>query len=686
MNGTSFNLSAHTTRRLVLDRRKILILAYVAVAVLLALNVTLSALAAPGDLDTTFSGDGKVITDFFGNPDAASAVAIQSNGKIVAAGYSNVSTGNDDFGLARYNSDGTLDNNFDADGRIITDFFGNNDEANALAIQSDGKIVAAGYADHGTGSSEDFALARYNPNGSLDTTFSGNGKVVTDFLGSGDIAEAVAIQSNGKIVAGGYAQGPSRYYFALARYNPDGSLDTTFGGGTGKVTTDYGNDAYGAGLTIQSDGKIVVAGFAGVAGNTDFALARYNPNGSLDTTFSGDGKLTTDFFGNNDEANALAIQSDGKIVAAGSANNATSSNNFALARYLSDGSLDATFSGKVTTDFGGSDGASAVAIQPNGKIVAVGGTFSGAVTDFALARYNPNGSLDTTFSGDGKVITDFLGNDSYASAMTIQDNGKIVAAGYGGNDFALTRYDGDTPLPPTPTPLPPTQTPGGSTATPIPTTCPIQFTDVLPGSTFYDFVRCMACRGIINGYSSGCETGNPCFRPVNNVTRGQLSKIVSNAAGYLENYTTQTFEDVGIGSTFYQFIERLASRSITNGYTCGGVGEPCVPPTNRPYFRPNANVTRGQTSKIVAIAKGLPIPPTGQQTFQDVVEGSTFWSWVEALATTGAINGYACGNPEVCVPPQNRPYFRPGSIVTRGQASKIVANTFFPNCQAANRP
>jgi uncharacterized delta-60 repeat protein len=369
-------------------------------------------------------------------------------------------------------------------------------------------------------------------------------------------------------------------------------------------------------------------------------------------------------------------------------------------RYTSLGILDTTFSGngKVVTQFGGTDGAVAVAIQSNGKIVAGGGTGTGTANDFALARYNLNGSLDTTFSGTGKVITDFSVSDDFARALAIQGNGKIVAAGHSGNDFALARYDGDTPATPTPTPIatsattgtptpvPPTQTPGGPTATPIPTTCPIQFTDVLPGSTFYDFVRCMACRGIINGYSSGCETGNPCFRPENNVTRGQLSKIVSNAAGYVENYTTQTFEDVAVGSTFYQFIERLASRSITNGYACGGVGEPCVPPTNRPYFRPNDNVTRGQISKIVAIAKGLPGPPTGQQTFEDVVEGSTFWQWIEALATTGAINGYACGNPEPCVPPQNRPYFRFGNNVTRGQASKIVANTFFPDCQTPNKP
>jgi hypothetical protein len=208
---------------------------------------------------------------------------------------------------------------------------------------------------------------------------------------------------------------------------------------------------------------------------------------------------------------------------------------------------------------------------------------------------------------------------------------------------------------------------------------------VPPDSTFYPYIRCLACLGIINGYPCGgagepCDPNNePYFRPGNNVTRGQLAKIVSNSAGFSEPHTEQSFQDVAIGSTFYDFIERLASRSIINGYPCGGPGEPCGP-TNLPYFRPSANVTRGQTAKIVAIADALPAPPTGQQSFEDVPEGSTFWSWIEALAGIGAINGYPCGGPGEPCGPTNRPYFRPRANVTRGQASKIVSNTFFPNC------
>jgi hypothetical protein len=209
---------------------------------------------------------------------------------------------------------------------------------------------------------------------------------------------------------------------------------------------------------------------------------------------------------------------------------------------------------------------------------------------------------------------------------------------------------------------------------------------VPPENTFYANVRCLACRGIISGYPCGgpgepCDPDNhPYFRPGNNVTRGQIAKIVSNAAGFIDPVSGQTFEDVSPGSTFYEFIERLTSREIMSGYPCGGAGEPCVPPGNRPYFRPNSNATRGQLAKIVSNAAGLQDPISGQ-TFEDVPPGSTFYEFIERLVAEGVMSGYPCGGPgEPCVPPGNRPYFRPGNLVTRGQTSKIVANTFYPDC------
>jgi photosystem II stability/assembly factor-like uncharacterized protein len=213
-----------------------------------------------------------------------------------------------------------------------------------------------------------------------------------------------------------------------------------------------------------------------------------------------------------------------------------------------------------------------------------------------------------------------------------------------------------------------------ASATATVTACAISFMDVAPGSTFYPYVQCLACRGIVSGYEDGT------FRPGNPVTRGQLSKIVSGSAGFSEPPGEQAFEDVPVGHPFYEWVNRLAGRGIVQGYACGSEGEPCGA-GNLPYFRPFANVTRGQASKIVASAANLPAPPSGQQTFEDVPEGSTFWTWIEALAASGAINGYPCGGSgEPCVPPDNRPFFRPGADVTRGQSAKIVALTFFPEC------
>lgn len=231
------------------------------------------------------------------------------------------------------------------------------------------------------------------------------------------------------------------------------------------------------------------------------------------------------------------------------------------------------------------------------------------------------------------------------------------------------------------TPTPPTMTPTSSptsVVTATPTACPIQFSDVPEGSPFYTFVRCLACRQIVGGYPDGT------FRPADPVSRGQLSKIVSNAAGFNDVPTGQQFEDVPAGSTFYDFVWRLASREIVAGYACGGVGEPCVAPGNLPYFRPGAAVTRGQITKIVANAAGLTDPP-GAQIFEDVAPGSTFYDFVQRLATLNVMSGYPCGSPEPCVPPTNRPYFRPSSGATRGQVAKIVSNTFFPGCDPSAR-
>jgi N-acetylneuraminic acid mutarotase len=219
-----------------------------------------------------------------------------------------------------------------------------------------------------------------------------------------------------------------------------------------------------------------------------------------------------------------------------------------------------------------------------------------------------------------------------------------------------------------------------------PSACEISFEDVPPGSTFYTYVQCLACEGIINGYPCG-GAGEPCngnddpyFRPNSPVTRGQLTKIVAESAGFDDTVSGQTFEDIAPGSTFYTYTERLVLHQVMNGYPCGGAGEPCNPPNSRPYFRPNSGATRGQLTKIVSNAAGFDDTPQGQ-TFEDVQPGSTFYTYTQRLTSRGVMNGYPCGGVgEPCNPPDSRPYFRPNNNVTRGQTSKIVGITFFPAC------
>ncbi len=401
-----------------------------------------SVQAAPGDLDPTFSSDGRQTTHFSLGPSSAIDTVRQPDGKIVAVGRvlrSESPRTIYDFALARYNPNGSLDTSFSGDGKQMTDFdspLG----ASAVALQPNGKIVAVGTAGSHF---NDFALARYNPNGSLDTSFSGDGKQTTNF-GAEDGAGGVALQDDGKIVVVGGAHDD----LALARYNPNGSLDTSFSG-DGKQTSDFGGGGAGS-LALQEDGRIVVVGSApDLDLSSEFFLARYTPNGSLDTSFSGDGKQRTNF-GGSDGASEVALQTNGKIVVVGAGG--PGPGDFALARYTPNGSLDTSFSGdgKQTTDFfGGSDFAFGMALQTNGRIVAVGGTSnSSGVNDFALTRYNTNGSLDTSFSGDGKQTTSFSpGCCDSATSVALAPNGKIFAVGQssrtdGTSDFAIARYLG----------------------------------------------------------------------------------------------------------------------------------------------------------------------------------------------------------------------------------------------------
>jgi uncharacterized delta-60 repeat protein len=399
-----------------------------------------AAFAQAGALDASFGGDGKVTSNLTSRYDYAVGLIIQADGKLVAAGPA--SGGGGRFALVRYADDGSLDNTFSNDGKLFTNFTSGDDFASDLAVQTDGKLVAAGGAAGGA----KFALARYNGDGSLDASFSGDGKVTTNFSAGDDFAFGVAIQTDGKIVAVGRA-GESGGRFAAARYNDDGSLDTSFGG-DGKVTTNFtaGYDIADS-VALQADGKVVVAGTAAYTSrNARFALVRYSADGTRDATFSGDGKLTTDLTRRFDGAFALAIQSpDQKIVAAGQARL-----DLALLRYNADGTLDDAFSGNGVTRTSFTDGldyADDVALASDGKIVAAGtANWFGRNARFALARYDGDGTLDTGFGGDGKVTTNFTTGFDGAFDVEIQPaDGKVVAAGAAGNGgakFAVARYLG----------------------------------------------------------------------------------------------------------------------------------------------------------------------------------------------------------------------------------------------------
>jgi uncharacterized delta-60 repeat protein len=430
-----------------------------------------------GALDPTFGTGGTVTTDVGGlHASDGYATALQSDGKIVVVGRASMPAGGYGLAVVRYNPDGSLDTGFGSGG-IVTTQVGGSAIAYAVALQPDGKIVVAGASYPAQVFDPTVVLARYTAAGALDTGFGSGGIVTTDIKDySPDQGVAVALQPDGKIIAAGDAGLDSdNSSFALTRYTPDGALDTSFGTG-GTVVTAIGSNALVYGMALQPDGKIVLAGKAvsvvGGSAATAFALARYTPAGQLDTGFGTGGVVTTPFDSkfaggrpSGAEAYAVALQPDGKIVAAGDRfvdfGEDGEGQYFALARYTPAGELDTGFGtgGTVTTAVSGSLGAAsarAVAIEPGGNIVVAGADYD--FLAFTLARYTTSGDLDTHFGGPnqqfqsppGIVVTDISNTNSEAGVygVALQPDGKIVAAGDatidGQNQFALARYIGDT--------------------------------------------------------------------------------------------------------------------------------------------------------------------------------------------------------------------------------------------------
>ena len=403
-----------------------------------------SAAAQPpessGPLDETFGfGGGFVTTSVGTHRDGARAVVVQPDGKIVVAGSSSNAVGWD-MALVRYNADGTVDTGFGNGGRVVTPV-GGYGEASALVLQPDGSIVTAGYSLTPTGGV--FALARFKANGTLDLSFGSAGLTLTP-IGTWATASAVTLKPDGKIVViGSAATSLVTSVFAVVRYNPNGQLDPSFGSG-GIVMADTGTGLHEATAgTVLPDGKVVAAGFSGAGANQRFEVARLDANGSLDTTFGSGGSVTTDIGPDEESATSLAVQADGKLVVGG-----FSGKHSAIARYSASGSLDLTFGvgGKIVAPITADrDGIEDVAVQPDGKLVAVGYFTIGSIDWFVVLRYLANGQLDATFGVGGKAEPP-IGNAD-ASAIALQPDGKFVVAGSASSDgfvhslFVVARFD-----------------------------------------------------------------------------------------------------------------------------------------------------------------------------------------------------------------------------------------------------
>ena len=399
--------------------------------------------APPSGLDPTFGSAGRVSTPV--GAGKAEAVLIQSDGGIITAGR-RAANGGIDFALTRHDAEGRLDTGFGVGGIVTTDLGSATDEGLDAALLGDDGFVVVGRTD-GPGFNRNFGIARYHADGTLDTGFGEDGIVTTDFAGQVDQANSVAVQPDGKIVVAGLAArtGPlgADNDFAIARYLGDGTLDTSFGE-DGIVTTDLGTRTdIGRAVVIQpGDGGIVVAGTT----EDDVALVRYAPDGDLDTSFGNGGVTITDL-GHDDFANAIALTADGQILVAGHTLG-SGRLDFALARYGANGVLDQSFGtdGVVKTDIGGGDDfAEGLTVDGDDRIVVVGRATSATILDMAVARYHADGTLDTAFGDNGKLTADFHGKGEFGQDVAIQDDGKIVAAGYTANgfdtEFALMRIN-----------------------------------------------------------------------------------------------------------------------------------------------------------------------------------------------------------------------------------------------------
>ena len=420
-----------------------------------------AASAAPGDLDPSFSEDGRTLIDF-GAIESASAVAVQPDGKIVLAGASRSGSGKDDFLVARLNRDGTPDATFSDDGRTTLSFglsgATTTDQARAVGVGTDGSIVVAGGTEGnaGDGNGTDTAVARLTPGGELDKSFDGDGKQTIDY-GQDDEGFDVAVQGDGTVVVGSTAAIGGDRDFGVARLTSTGQPDTTWSG-DGRTTTHFGGDEVLRGIALTADGGVVAVGkFQFVSTSTDTVIARYLPNGNLDESgFAGRGKQTVSLAG-KDGATDVAVQSDGKIVVA--AEDTGKNPQGFVARFTPSGAFDDGYAdhGTAQTSVSGPHDFSALALTPRSHAVAVGRVSAGThPTDFVSAEFEPTGDPDRTYPQSNGVAGADFGASEAATAVAISGNHAIVAGLAGGNiPVAAIEIDEPAPAaPPAPEPAP----------------------------------------------------------------------------------------------------------------------------------------------------------------------------------------------------------------------------------------
>ncbi|QHI35789.1 hypothetical protein IMCC3317_11370 [Kordia antarctica] len=382
-----------------------------------------------GSIDTTFDGDGRQDINISSGDNFSNSLAVQSDGKILVGGYY-FNNGRNIGYVARINSDGSIDTTFDGDGRQEIDISSGDNFSNSVAVQSGGKILVGGYYFN-NGRNIGY-VARINSDGSIDTTFDGDGRQDIDISSGDNFSNSVAVQSDDKILVGGYYFNNGRNIGYVARINSDGSIDTTFDGDGRQDINISSGDNFSNSVAVQSDGKILIGGYYFNNGQNIGYVTRINSDGSIDTTFDGDGRQDINISSGNNFSNSVAVQSDGKILVGGYFFN-NGRNIGYVTRINSDGSIDTTFDGDGRQDINISSGdnfSNSLAVQSDGKILVGGYFFNNGRNIGYVTRINSDGSIDTTFDGDGRQDINISSGDNFSNSIAVQSDDKILVGGY----------------------------------------------------------------------------------------------------------------------------------------------------------------------------------------------------------------------------------------------------------------